>query len=274
MMHTECWRLIIDPPRDGAMNMAIDEAILEAVGGRDAPPTLRLFAWEPACLSLGYAQSATDVDSQRLAAHGWHMVRRLTGGRAILHTDELTYSIALPLSHPLMTGSIVDSYRRLSAALMAAVQCLGLNTRADKRTDPANKSGVGPVCFEVPSDYEITANGKKLIGSAQVRRQNAGLQHGTLPLCGDVSRICEVLTFQDDSARNVARERVLERATTLADALGCVVTWEEAAQAMIAACETTFSIRLEEATLIDAESRCADELYAACYASDAWNRRR
>jgi lipoate-protein ligase A len=233
-----------------------------------------LFAWEPACLSLGYAQAAADVDSQRLAAHGWHMVRRLTGGRAILHTDELTYSIALPLSHPLMAGSIVVSYRRLSAALMAALERLGLTARADKRTDPANKSGVGPVCFEVPSDYEITANGKKLIGSAQVRRQNAGLQHGTLPLCGDVSRICEVLTFQDDSARDVACERVLARATTLADALGCLVTWEQAAQAMTEACEATFSIKLEETILAEAESRCAGELYTTRYASDEWNRRR
>lgn len=279
-MNAEHWRLIVDPPRDGAMNMAIDEAILEAVGHGDAPPTLRLFAWEPACLSLGYAQAAGDVDAERLSAHGWHMVRRLTGGRAILHTDELTYSIALPLSHPLMAGSIVDSYRRLSAALMAALQQLGLDAhadkRADKRIDPANKKSIGPVCFEVPSDYEITANGMKLIGSAQVRRQNAALQHGTLPLYGDVSRICEALTFRDDTAREreTVRERVLQRATTLADALGCVVTWKATAQAMIDACEVTFSITLDEATLTVAETHCADELYAARYATDEWNRLR
>jgi lipoyl(octanoyl) transferase len=274
MMDMEQWRLIVDPPRDGAMNMAIDEAILEAVGQGDAPPTLRLFAWEPACLSLGYAQAATDVDSERLAAHGWQMVRRLTGGRAILHTDELTYSIALPLAHRLMAGSIVDSYRRLSAALIGTLERVGLEARADKRSDPSNKGGVGPVCFEVPSDYEITANSKKLVGSAQVRRQNAALQHGTLPLYGDVSRICEVLAFPDDAVREMARERVLERATTLVDALGCVVTWEEAAQAMTEACEVTFSIALDETTLTSAEIDCADELHATRYATDEWNRRR
>jgi lipoate-protein ligase A len=157
---------------------------------------------------------------------------------------------------------------------MAALERLGLNARADKRTDPANKSGVGPVCFEVPSDYEITANGKKLIGSAQVRRQNAGLQHGTLPLYGDVSRICDALVFQDDAARETARERVLGRATTLGDALGCVVTWEKTAQAMIDACEATFSITLEETPLSTAEIDCADALYSGRYVTDEWNRRR
>src|SRR6476661_5955293 len=92
----ELWRLIVDPAMDGATNMAVDEAILESVGRGDAPPTLRLYCWQPACLSLGYAQQASDADQDRIAANGWHLVRRMTGGRAILHIDELTYSVALP----------------------------------------------------------------------------------------------------------------------------------------------------------------------------------
>src|SRR5260221_10544445 len=107
----ERWRLIVDSPCDGPTNMAIDEAILEAVGKGDAPPTLRLFAWEPACLSLGYAQPVADIARDRLAGNGWDLVRRMTGGRAILHTDELTYSVTLPQDHPLVAGTILDSYR-------------------------------------------------------------------------------------------------------------------------------------------------------------------
>src|SRR6478672_8785960 len=84
----EAWRLIVDGSCDGPTNMAIDEAILEAVGRGDTPPTLRLFRWQPACLSLGYAQPAADADMDRIKAHGWDIVRRMTGGRAILHTDE------------------------------------------------------------------------------------------------------------------------------------------------------------------------------------------
>ncbi|MCU0474760.1 MAG: octanoyltransferase, partial [Anaerolineae bacterium] len=79
------WRLLCDPPAGGAWNMAADEAILESVGAGDAPPTLRLYGWEPACLSLGFSQSHADADLVRLAAHGWGWVRRPTGGKAILH---------------------------------------------------------------------------------------------------------------------------------------------------------------------------------------------
>src|SRR5258708_19771135 len=102
--------------------MAIEEAILEAVGRKDPAPTLRLYRWNPPCLSLGYAQSADDADLERIQARGWQVVRRLTGGRAILHTDELTYSVALPLDHPLVPGTIFDTYPPLSPPLLIAVQ--------------------------------------------------------------------------------------------------------------------------------------------------------
>jgi len=270
----EYWRLILDAPCDGASNMAIDEAILEAVGHGDVPPTLRLFRWEPACLSLGYAQPESDADRGRLAAHGWDIVRRMTGGRAILHTDELTYSVALPLSHPLVNGTIMDSYRRLSAALLAALQAIGLDAHADKRTaGPGNRrvaQAVGPVCFEVPSDYEIMAGGKKLIGSAQVRKHNGALQHGSLPLCGDVSRICEALVFADDSARQRVRERVLQRATTLGDVLGCAISWDEAARAMTEAFNAKFEIALEQASLMVVEVERAAILRESRYADAGW----
>lgn len=265
----EQWRLILDQTMDGAANMAIDEAILEAVGCGDAPPTLRLFRWQPACLSLGFAQPAADADRARIAALGWTLVRRLTGGRAILHVDEITYSIALPIGHPLLQGSIPESYRRLSRALLVALQQIGLDANADKRTERmAGKNG--PVCFEVPSDYEITAGGKKLIGSAQVRRQAAGLQHGSLPLVGDISRICDALAFGTDDARQEARNRVVNRATTLESALNRVVSWDEAADAIIVACEQTFEIVLKKSPLSPAEARCADDLRRSRYAADEW----
>lgn len=267
----ESWRFILDPACDGAANMAIDESILEAVGRGDVPPTLRLYRWEPACLSLGYAQPAADADLDRIQARGWQMVRRLTGGRAILHTDELTYSVALPQSHPLVAGAIVDSYRRLSTALLGALHNLGLDAHADKRLTSAG--AVGPVCFEVPSDYEITASGKKLIGSAQVRRHGGALQHGSLPLYGDERRICEALAFTDEPARQQARERVLQRATTLSEALGRAVTWEQAAQAVGDSFASTFSLTLMPGQLTPGELHRAGLLCDERYATDAWNLR-
>jgi lipoate-protein ligase A len=99
------WRLIYDFQGAGASvvgahNMAVDDAILTSVSGRDSLPTLRLYGWALPCLSLGYGQRAREADVARLAERGWEIVRRPTGGRAILHTDELTYSLALPIDDP------------------------------------------------------------------------------------------------------------------------------------------------------------------------------
>ena len=110
--------------------MAVDEAIFEASTRGDVPPTLRLYAWEPACLSLGYAQPVADVDEARLHANGWELVRRPTGGRAILHTDELTYSVTGPQDEPILAGEIMSSYRRLSSAILAAVEQIGVGVQA------------------------------------------------------------------------------------------------------------------------------------------------
>jgi len=251
--------------------MAVDEAILEAVGAEIMPPTLRLYRWDPACLSLGYAQPAADVDQDQLRAHGWTLVRRMTGGRAILHTDELTYSVTLPAAHPLAQGSIVESYRRLSAGLLATLEHLGVMANADKR---ASNKTLGAICFEVPSDYEITADGKKLLGSAQVRKQNAVLQHGTLPLWGDITRISDALAFADAAEREMARQRVVERATTVEHILQERLPWEAVAQAMSAAFAATFAIHFEPAILSEAEAQRAAELRLSRYAADDWTFRR
>ena len=196
--------------------MAVDEAILEACLQRSSPPTLRLYAWQPACLSLGFSQPIADVDEAATQSLGWQIVRRPTGGRAILHVDEITYSVSGLLSEPALSGSLLASYARLSSALQVALTLLGVQTSAkEKYALPEGTTPKGAVCFEVPSNYEITAHGKKLIGSAQARRTDGLLQHGALPLTGDLTRITQVLTTPDDKARRIAATRVLERATTL-----------------------------------------------------------
>ena len=160
------WRLLITPRARGAWNMALDEAILEHIGRSESIPTLRLYAWEPACLSLGHAQPFADVDVNRLQARGWEVVRRITGGRAILHTDELTYSVIAPNNEPVIAGTVLESYNRLAQALLLAVKNLELPVEMQEGK-PHDNASPNPVCFEVPSTYEITVDGKKLIGSAQ-----------------------------------------------------------------------------------------------------------
>ncbi len=239
--------------------MAVDEAILEAVGAGDVPPTLRLYAWSPACLSLGFSQKSADADLVRMAVNGWQMVRRPTGGKAILHTDELTYSIALPPDHALTALGIVDSYREISRALTYALDILGAVSNSERRSDDALKRP-GAVCFEIPSHYEITVDGKKLVGSAQVRRKSGLLQHGTLPLTGDLSRICDALVYPDEPTREAARQTVLQRAVTLTDALGRQVTWDEAAEVVSEGFEAVFGVELVVSGLTSAEYERAEIL--------------
>jgi lipoate-protein ligase A len=135
--------------------MAVDESILEHIYRGEAIPTLRLYAWNPPCLSLGYAQPFSDVDMTRLKQRGWEIVRRATGGRAILHTDELTYSVTAPTDEPRVAGTVLESYNRFAGALFAAVQDLNLSVEMKEHDKPASQN-LNPVCFEVPSTYEIT----------------------------------------------------------------------------------------------------------------------
>jgi lipoate-protein ligase A len=245
--------------------MAADEAILRAVRTGRIPPTLRFYAWEPACLSLGRAQKVADVDRKALRAAGLDLVRRPTGGKAILHTDELTYSIVAPQEEPRVTGSIVESYRRLSAGLLRGLEQLGITDLAADQKEQGRLEG--PVCFEVPSNYEITVGGRKLVGSAQMRALGTVLQHGTLPLQGDISRICALLESRPDPST------VHARATTVEETLGRSVTWESAAKALSTGLAEALNLHLEPGELTDEELGWTEELRAEKYATDEWTSR-
>jgi lipoyl(octanoyl) transferase len=268
------WRLLLTHPARGAWNMAVDEAILEhAQAGRgESKPTLRLYAWKPACLSLGHAQPFSDVDVSRLKERGWEVVRRMTGGRAILHTDELTYSVIAPNDEPRVEGSVLESYNRLAQALSFAVKHLELPVELKEGKADGNETP-NPICFEVPSTYEITVDGKKLVGSAQARKKEGVLQHGSLPLTGDLTRICQALIFENELAREDASRRLLARAATVESALGRAVSWETAAQAFIHAFEAQLGLSLERGALSESESKRADELVKEKYDHRSWTER-
>lgn len=268
------WRFILTPPAEGAWNMAVDEAILEFAGRGDVPSTLRLYAWTPACLSLGYAQPLEDVAQDRLGERGWGIVRRPTGGRAILHTDELTYSVAGQNSDPHLSGSVLESYQHLSLALLQALRLMGIKADSEKKTHLQENSKDNPVCFEVPSNYEITVSGKKLIGSAQARRKSSVLQHGTLPLYGDLTRILDVLKYPDEIQRHDAEERLLSRATTIEAVLGYRGDWWIAAQAFRQAFITVLNLNLKPMGLTQEEGLRAMVLYREKYNHPEWLKKR
>jgi lipoyl(octanoyl) transferase len=266
------WHLITDNPTFGSVNMATDEVLLQSVASGTRLPTLRLYGWNPLCLSLGYGQRIREADLERINANDWSIVRRPTGGKAILHGNELTYSVTLPRDHELAQGDVVESYRRISEALLAALQSLGLSPESEQQAK--GNSGLGPVCFEVPSHYEITAYGKKLVGSAQVRRKMGILQHGTLPLHGDIALICDALVYPDEASRETAKVNVRERATTLEDVAGYRISWDEAAEAVINGFAEIFGIEFIESTLSADETNCVDSLVNEQYGHPNWTNKR
>jgi lipoyl(octanoyl) transferase len=268
------WRLILSPPQSGARNMALDECLLISAASKRMPPTLRLYSWEVPTLSLGYAQSFKDVDYTSLEQLGWGLVRRPTGGRAILHTDELTYSVTASIDDPIMSGSLLESYQRISTALLSALSVLGINANADSvyptRVPPAGKD---PVCFEVPSNYEITVAGKKLIGSAQARKNNGVLQHGSLPLFGDLTRITCVLNYENEENKNKSQTALLAHAGTITSLTGLQISIDQAQKAFIEGFSRSLEISFTISELSKYELEFAEELEKTKYSSPVWTHR-
>ena len=270
-MEKTTWRLLITEPANGAWNMAVDEAILECISQGLSQPTLRLYAWDPPCLSLGYAQPYSDIDLGRITGLGWDIVRRPTGGRAIVHTDELTYSVISSQTEPRVKGGVLESYQRLSEALVEALRLLEIPVQADKEYElPTDSNPKGAICFEVPSKYEITLNQKKLIGSAQARRKQVVLQHGSLPLSGDLTRIAHVLHYDTEAQRQAAGQRLLERATTVETFLGKVIPWETAAQAVKQGFENILNLSFEELPLSSFELQRVEAVLRNKHGNPDW----
>jgi lipoate-protein ligase A len=266
------WRLLVEGEADGATNMALDEALLSAVVEGASPPTMRFYAWSPPCLSLGRNQPLTDVDVEACRAAGVGIVRRPTGGRAILHTDELTYSVVLPQADPRAAGGVLESYRRLSEGLLTGLRQLGVEAvqAIGQRKPPVDLTAI---CFDTPSDYEITAGGRKLVGSAQWRARGGVLQHGTLPLCGDLARIVSYLALSAPEQEAQCHCLGL-RVVTLEEALGRTVPFSTAAQALADGFAAVLHLSLVRGEWTAQERAMAEKLQRDRYATLAWTAHR
>lgn len=180
-MAGESWRLLLTWDAPPGFNMALDEALLARV---DPRPVLRLYTWAPEALSLGYFQRHDDVVAG-LAARGLalpRLVRRLTGGGAIHHAQELTFSIAAPLSHPLYRGPVADSYSRVHAALSAALARHGAPAEPRAARQLASDDPQSPMCFHRSTPLDLAWGGRKGVGSAQRRTGGRVLHHGSIKL--------------------------------------------------------------------------------------------
>lgn len=257
------WRLIVDGPADGASNMAVDEAILEACERAlvKPAPTLRVYGWRPAAVSLGRRQSAKSLPDDRvLAGEGIDLVRRPTGGIAVLHEFERTYAVVGALGHEPFGTGVIGTYRAIAQALIRGLARLGVLATALPPRGAA--SAQGTVCFEQTGAWELVADGRKLVGSAQARRRGAFLQHGSIPIRLDPSRLAAAMGATIDGSRFIDLEHAA-RAAVIPAALD---------QALVVGFEETFGVRLRYGALTESEALRAAELRCWKYDSIAWTR--
>jgi lipoate-protein ligase A len=251
----ETWRLIVDGDLPGATNMARDVAILEGVAGGTSPPTLRLYGWNPPCLTLGRHQRADAADLEFCRTNGIDVVRRPTGGRALLHHLEQTYSVVAPLGVGQLPKPLQEAYRTICRGLVTAMRSFGVP--AELTGGEVNLQLPGPrttvPCFEAPAGGEVVVEGRKLVGSAMRAHDGVVLQHGAILLGWDdrlqagsmgVHRTADlrasITTLEDEAAGGISRRQVRE---SVADAIG-----------------STLEVALEPGSWSDAELRRAGEL--------------
>jgi lipoate-protein ligase A len=207
------FRLLNTGRHPGSYNMGLDLAILEGVARGDAPPTLRLYGWDPPAVSIGYFQGLEEeVDLRACKARGIEVVRRVSGGGAVFHNAELTYSIIMPEGHPLAGKDIQESYRGLCAGIVEGLAILGTAARFA----PVN---------------DIIAGDRKISGSAQTRRMGCVLQHGTVLLDLDVDLMFELLRVPREKMKGRLAADTKSRVTSLRT-LGAAVSFGEAAAAL------------------------------------------
>jgi lipoate-protein ligase A len=222
-----------DGPATGSDNMRQDLDLL-ALAERSRTWHMRTYTWSPWCVSLGKHQPLDAVDANRLHANGFDVVHRPTGGRAVLHANELTYCVAVPLSQGLTAQ---DIYAAVHTLIVAALRSIGIpeleyqEVPTDLRLHYASSGVAGASCFTSSARSEIMARGRKVVGSAQRVMQEMVLQHGSI-LCGPGhEKLAEVLRA-DESARSVLRERLQDGAIHLSDLAGKSITPEECAEAI------------------------------------------
>jgi len=267
------WRLLIHDGLSAACNMAVDEAIMKSHVHSGTGPTLRLYRWNPPAVSIGYFQNLDqEVDTDACRQLGLDIVRRPTGGRAVLHHKEITYSVVI--SSDLLPGSVLETYCFLAKGMLAGLQWMGLDVRLTGRGTRPDRGSAA--CFDSPSWYELVSRGRKLVGSAQTRRGGVLLQHGSVLLDLDLDSLSRVFAFPDEKTRSRFCAVMERKATAVNDELAAAgkprAAPEDLIDAIVKGFEKGLNITLEPGRLSSAELNLAAELREQKYSSQDWNR--
>jgi lipoyl(octanoyl) transferase len=295
MNEKNIWRFVFTGGNDAFFNMALDEAFLLSCRRRKSPPILRLYQWEPPGVSIGYFQKINQtVDVDKCQERNIGIVRRLTGGRAVLHLNDLTYSVCASIDFFDYLGENVNqTYQRISYAFLEAFKLLKINAKWAKVSKPfsqntwdteaKNEEILAQPCFSSSSRYEIEICGKKILGSAQRRfsardefpfsGQESFLQHGALPLKRGEIELVDLLP-SSKSLDKEAKSKFRKSYITLQEATNRNVPIKELFNVIQSGFESFFSIKFEYTGLTSEEEKLAQKLFHEKYETKDWNFRR
>ncbi len=258
------FRLLTTGLNSASYNMALDESVLEHIANGESPPTLRFYGWKPAAISIGYFQSLEEeVDLAACQKYGVDFVRRITGGGAVLHEHEITYSIHIPEKLAAELGvpmGILESYEKICGGILKSTALLGL----DAQFIPLN-------------DIIILQNGtpKKISGNAQTRKKGVILQHGTILLKVDVDKMFELLKVPDEKLKGKMIENVKQRVSSLSQALNREVSFEEALETLKKGFAEEFpAAEFKSGELNENEKTLLEKLKMEKYEAETWNEKR
>lgn len=268
----ETWAILNSGYKDAATNMAIDEALVHFHSQGDIPPTIRFYGWESPSLSVGHFQDVDKtIDLAGVEKHQCDFVRRLTGGSAVLHDDEITYSIVVSEAHPKIPRSVNKAYYILAQGLLEGYRLLGID--ADFAiTERELLKDRSAVCFEKPAMYEMIVDGKKISGNAQLRKKGVLLQHGSIPMKFNATMLFDLFHFSSEEKRERQRKKFLEKAMSINEITNKVYTYDQLRDAFLQGFETSLHIETEPLELTKEQWQYVTYLAETKYKTDAWNK--
>ncbi|ASN07482.1 octanoyltransferase [Virgibacillus necropolis] len=249
--------------------MALDEALLNWHSEGKIPPTLRFYGWSKPSLSVGHFQKAERaIDFENVQKHGCEFVRRLTGGSAVLHDDELTYSIVVSEKKEYIPSSIRAAYFVLSKGILEGYKQLGI--QADYAI-PEKRQERTDVCFEKPAFYEMVVDGKKVSGNAQTRKQGVLLQHGSIPMSINKEMLFDLFKFPSEKLRGKKRNSFSEKAITINEITKKQHTYDDLKKAFHKGFQSELNMDFIPLQLSDSQWQEVHDLAKTKYAVEEWN---
>lgn len=279
MDQEQTWYFINSGNQSPAYNMAADEKLLEWHSEGIIPPVVRFYGWNPPSLSIGFFQKVEkEINMEAVKKHQLGFVRRPTGGRAVLHDEELTYSVIVTESYPSMPKSVTEAYRVISEGVLQGFRYLGLDAYFSvpktKEEEEQLKNPRSSVCFDAPSWYELVVEGRKIAGSAQTRQKGVILQHGSIVIDMNEDQLFDLFKYPSERVRERMQRAFKNKAVSINDLTGTKVSIEEVTEAFKKGFEKGLDIHMTPYAFRKEQEEEILELAKNKYESDEWNFRR